>query len=163
MVQTEALLRFWFGEASDEVVAACQQQALWWGKDPAQDALLRSRFEPMVQAEARGELAMLQQPRDLLARILLLDQLPRAIYRDTPDAFAYDVRARELAELLLRGRRDRHSHHAIGGLPVVGGADLMGRRAVRPAGGGRAARPGDRLGDGGRGTAPRGPGGTQSR
>jgi uncharacterized protein (DUF924 family) len=106
-VQTEALLRFWFGEASDEALVARQQQALWWGKDPAQDALLRSRFESAVQAEAHGEWAALQAPRELLARILLLDQLPRAIYRDTPPAFAYDARARELAGQLLHDRRDR--------------------------------------------------------
>jgi len=91
------ILHFWFGDDSDDAVVAGKQQALWWSKNPQTDALIRTRFEPLVLAAAAGELDTWRAtPESLLALILLTDQFPRNIYRDTPDAFRFDPLARKL-------------------------------------------------------------------
>ena len=78
------ILDFWFGAAADK----------WWLHDPDFDAEIRRRFEPTLQAAARGELESWRgQPESCLAYVLLLDQFSRNIYRDTPQAFAQDSRA----------------------------------------------------------------------
>jgi uncharacterized protein (DUF924 family) len=91
------ILHFWFGDDSDDVVVAGKQQALWWSKNPHTDTLIRTRFEPLVLAAEAGELdGWRATPEGLLALILLVDQFPRNIYRDTPDAFSFDPLARKL-------------------------------------------------------------------
>jgi uncharacterized protein (DUF924 family) len=91
------ILHFWFGDDSDDVVVAGKQQALWWSKNPQTDALICTRFEPLVLAAAAGELDTWRAtPESLLALILLTDQFPRNIYRDTPNAFRFDPLARKL-------------------------------------------------------------------
>ena len=62
--------------------------------DPAFDAELRARFEPLVREAAAGALdAWAVSPRGRLALILLLDQLPRNLFRGEPRAFATDAQA----------------------------------------------------------------------
>lgn len=59
--------------------------------------MLRERFEPAVIAAGSGGLDdWASTARGRLALILLTDQLPRNIYRDTPDAFRLDPLARRL-------------------------------------------------------------------
>lgn len=103
--QAEELLSFWFGPDWDRLPAhkvAERQKALWWSKNPETDALCRTRFAPLVQDAAANRLAdWADAPRSLLALVLLLDQLPRNIYRDTPQAFAFDELARQCTHLAL--------------------------------------------------------------
>lgn len=93
----QSILGFWFGDAADDTAAAAGQAGLWWGKSDEVDRQIGERFEAMLQQAAAGELdAWKQTPQGRLALILLLDQFPRNIYRGTPQAFAYDARARAL-------------------------------------------------------------------
>ncbi len=90
----ETILEFWFGEDTDDSVVAKNKSALWWSKNPDVDAEMRQRFESFVDRAAAGELSDWQSsPRGRLALILLTDQFPRSIYRDSPNAFAYDSKA----------------------------------------------------------------------
>ena len=90
----ETILEFWFGEDTDDSVVAKNKSALWWSKNPDVDAEMRQRFESFVHRAAAGELSDWQSsPRGRLALILLTDQFPRSIYRDSPNAFAYDAKA----------------------------------------------------------------------
>ncbi|MGB6449986.1 MAG: DUF924 family protein, partial [Steroidobacteraceae bacterium] len=58
------------------------------------DQAIAARFEPLVAEAAQGKLASwADSPRRRLSLIILLDQLPRNIYRGTPRAFAADQRA----------------------------------------------------------------------
>lgn len=99
------VLTFWFGADWQTLPAhqvAGRQRTLWWGKDPAIDADCRSRFETLVQDAAANRLAdWSETPASLLALVLLLDQMPRNIYRDTPQAFAFDELARQYTHLAL--------------------------------------------------------------
>lgn len=93
----QPLLALWFGDEADDVLRATRQAPLWWGKSSETDALLASRFGEQAEAAAKGCLAhWADAPSGRLALILLLDQLPRNIHRNTPAAFAQDPLARDL-------------------------------------------------------------------
>jgi uncharacterized protein (DUF924 family) len=63
----------------------------WFKVDPAFDAALRERFEAAHLAASRGELDHWgDTPEGALALVLLLDQIPRNIWRGSPHAFATD-------------------------------------------------------------------------
>lgn len=92
------LLVFWFGDDPDDAAVAKSQAELWWGHRAETDELLQARFGAAASAAATELLDhWVGSPRGRLALVLLLDQLPRAIHRDTPAAFAQDAKARKVA------------------------------------------------------------------
>lgn len=102
METVDSILHYWFGTSSDEADIIRDQSSLWWKKNPRVDAEIRQRFEATLEAELRDELESWgDDPRGLLARILLCDQFPRNMYRDTAKSFAFDARARQLAHATL--------------------------------------------------------------
>lgn len=108
VMDRDELLRFWFGEDADSTTTAEAQAELWWGRSPATDELLQERFGAAASAAAAGVLDhWTGSPRGRLALILLLDQLPRAIHRGTPAAFATDAKALETARRGLDSGADR--------------------------------------------------------
>ena len=93
-MKVEAVLEFWFGSNPDDAAIAKEKSALWWSKNPQVDDEIRGRFEGLVAKAAAGELSYWEAtPTGRLALILLTDQFPRNIYRDSPRAFAYDAKA----------------------------------------------------------------------
>jgi uncharacterized protein (DUF924 family) len=83
------VLHFWFEET---------RPRQWFAKDPGFDALLRDRFLGLTGRAISGELSRWgEAPRSGLALVLLLDQFPRQIWRDTAQAFAADERALALS------------------------------------------------------------------
>lgn len=91
------LLAFWFGELSSKQ---------WFMKDAAVDAAMRNRFAPAYERVAAtleiGD--ALTSPEAALAHILLLDQIPRNVFRGTPRSFESDGKAVALAsEAVARG------------------------------------------------------------
>ncbi|MEQ1616914.1 MAG: DUF924 family protein [Terricaulis sp.] len=82
--------------------------AAWFKKDAAFDDELRTRFEAAHHAAARGECADWEQSAEsALALILLLDQIPRNIYRNSAHAFATDPLAQALADRAVNAGFDR--------------------------------------------------------
>lgn len=76
--------------------------AKWFARDEAFDAGLRTRFLDEHFAAARREReASLADAGGALALILLLDQVPRNVFRDSAHAFATDPLAREYARRAL--------------------------------------------------------------
>ena len=95
----EDILDFWFNE--------CEPQQ-WWRKDPDFDALVRRRFSLWHGRATRCELfAWRNTAAGRLAEILLLDQFSRNMFRDTPDAFAWDALALVLAQEAVAAGLDR--------------------------------------------------------
>ncbi len=85
---------FWFGSNPDDAAVAAERAKLWWAKDAAVDAEMRRRFASCVADAASGRLdAWLATPCGRLTLILVTDQFPRNIYRDTAQAFHYDALA----------------------------------------------------------------------
>jgi uncharacterized protein (DUF924 family) len=92
------LLDFWFGDDAEDVAIAKAKAELWWGHLAETDELLQARFGAAASAAAAGVLDhWTGSPQGRLALILLLDQIPRAIHRGTPAAFAQDEMARKVA------------------------------------------------------------------
>jgi uncharacterized protein (DUF924 family) len=76
--------------------------AKWFARDDAFDAALRARFiDEHFAAARRGREASLADADGALALILLLDQVPRNVFRDSAHAFATDPLAREYAQRAL--------------------------------------------------------------
>ena len=93
----QPLLDGWFGDYPTAVQTAAARGGLWFGKRDSQDIEARERFGAQVeQALAGGLTEWAQCPEGWLALVLLLDQLPRMIFRDTPKSFSGDLRAQAL-------------------------------------------------------------------
>jgi uncharacterized protein (DUF924 family) len=86
----------------------------WFAKDPAFDAVCRARFESLHYAAARRELdAWSTTPEGSLALILLLDQIPRNLWRGTAHAFATDPLALAFAEQAIEAGHDRRTANEL--------------------------------------------------
>ncbi|MDF9776318.1 DUF924 family protein [Pseudomonas baetica] len=104
----QPLLYWWFGSSESASEVAAQKGKLWFGKRDSQDLEARERFGDWVeQALAGGLSEWMQRPDGWLALVLLLDQLPRMIFRDTPKAFAGDLRAQKLVAQGIAADFDR--------------------------------------------------------
>ncbi len=98
------LLNFWFGESDDRG----KSRAQWFRKDDAFDALCRRRFAGLWQEAAGGKLDRWRQhAHECLALIVLLDQFPRNMFRDSGRAFASDAPARAATVHALAQGYDR--------------------------------------------------------
>ncbi len=86
------ILDFWFGDAGSAEFG--NARAAWFRKDSVFDRLIEQRFGATVQAALAGGLHDWDEsPASRLARIVVLDQFTRNIFRDTPKAFAGDALA----------------------------------------------------------------------
>jgi uncharacterized protein (DUF924 family) len=90
------VLKFWFEQTEPDQ---------WFEKDPTFDASIRERFiglhEILVSRRNNGLLADAQTA---LAAVIVLDQMSRNMFRDTPRAFAADPQAFWVAEAaIVRG------------------------------------------------------------
>jgi len=87
------ILDFWFGEPPPA------ERDHWFRKDPAFDAAIRDRFGATISAACAGGFGeWCHDPRGALARVIVLDQFTRNVYRGTPDAFSGDARALATSE-----------------------------------------------------------------
>lgn len=90
----QAILHFWFHTLSPEQ---------WFIKDNALDHRIRQQFLAITEAAARGECSHWRYSmHGRLAEIIVLDQFPRNIWRDTPKAFAHDDMALALAQEAIK-------------------------------------------------------------
>ena len=90
----DQILDFWFSEAGPDK---------WYANDPKFDVEVRDRFLATFESAAAGECAAWREDAPgRLAEIIVLDQFPRNIYRDTPLAFASDPVALVLAQEAVR-------------------------------------------------------------
>lgn len=101
-----AVLDFWF--LSAPMGGQDEPRADWFRKDAAFDEHIRQQFGTLVDTALAGQLPDWGDSAAAgLARILVLDQFPRNLFRDSPRAFAGDAAALALAEALLTSGRDR--------------------------------------------------------
>ncbi|MCJ8169582.1 DUF924 family protein [Atopomonas sediminilitoris] len=90
----QPLLDWWFGTAPTLQARIEQRHGLWFGKHDAQDQQAQQRFGTAVKQALRGELdPSIDSPTRWLGLLLLLDQLPRMLYRQDARAFSGDRHA----------------------------------------------------------------------
>jgi uncharacterized protein (DUF924 family) len=101
--RANALLDFWFGPPGDP--ARDQHREMWFKATEEFDAALRREFLADYEAAAAGALQSWELSAEgALALVLLLDQVPRNIFRGTPRAYVTDPAARAVADRgLARG------------------------------------------------------------
>ncbi len=79
---------------------------LWFGKSEQTDLEIWNRFGADVALAFRGHYDHwaldLEHPRLLVALVLMLDQFPRNMYRDTPQMYGCDARCQALVKRGLR-------------------------------------------------------------
>jgi uncharacterized protein (DUF924 family) len=103
---TSELLGYWFGALHDDMpwdrerAPFAVHYARWFGKDRAIDLEIKERFEPALLSLtasahdwARVQSAVADDPRASLAITVMLDQLPRNMYRDSPRMYQHDALA----------------------------------------------------------------------
>jgi uncharacterized protein (DUF924 family) len=101
-----AVLDFWFGPPDD--AAREQHREIWFRATEEFDAALRREFLGDYEAAAAGALESWEaSPEGALALVLLLDQLPRNIFRKDPRAYATDAAARAVADRAIEHGFDR--------------------------------------------------------
>jgi len=95
-----ALLDFWFGPIGD-ADRECHR-ARWFKSTDQFDAALRREFLSDYEAAAAGALLSWEASAEgALALVLLLYQVPRNIFRETPGAYATDAAACATADRAL--------------------------------------------------------------
>ena len=125
--QAQEVLAFWFGETWPRQ---------WFAKDAAFDGLVRDRFLGLTrQALAAALDAWGAEPPSALALVLLLDQFPRQICRDTAMAFAGDSQALALSlQAVKRGWLEAELEQArrqFWLMPLMHAEDLAGALMLR--------------------------------
>jgi uncharacterized protein (DUF924 family) len=74
----------------------------WFAKKPAFDETIRLKFEPTHHAAARGTYdRWAATPEGALALLIVLDQFPRNLFRDSAHAYATDGKARAVARAAI--------------------------------------------------------------
>jgi uncharacterized protein (DUF924 family) len=101
--RAEILLEFWF--APERASERDQFRNIWFQATPEFDAALAERFRDDYDCAAAGACEPWRDaPQTCLALLLLLDQLPRNLFRNSPRAYATDAAALETAsEAVARG------------------------------------------------------------
>lgn len=95
--RAQTLLDFWFGPPGDPERE--DHRPIWFKSTPEHDAQLRELFLADYERAAAGAHAAWEAvPESALALVLLLDQIPRNIFRDSPRTYATDAAARAIAD-----------------------------------------------------------------
>ncbi|HTU62873.1 MAG TPA: DUF924 family protein [Polyangiales bacterium] len=93
-----AIHAFWLGLPARDHAQLITKFKRWYQGGADVDRVIQQRFANSVERALAGELAAWEaEPRGRLALILLLDQFTRNLFRDTPRAYAGDVKACALA------------------------------------------------------------------
>ncbi|MDJ0942617.1 MAG: DUF924 family protein [Kiloniellales bacterium] len=104
MTSISDVLGFWFAPG---------MAARWFVSDPAFDAEVKARLGRAAEAAARGELDhWAETPEGAVALVLLLDQVPRNLYRGDGRAFDGDAAARAVTRRALEAGFDRELDQA---------------------------------------------------
>lgn len=89
-----SLLADWFGDLKTDGHSPAERVTRWWSKDPEFDTWLSETYGEHVEAAlARNYAHWSAAPDSWLALLLLLDQLPRNIFRGSHRMYAGDEQA----------------------------------------------------------------------
>jgi uncharacterized protein (DUF924 family) len=108
MSSVDEILSFWFGAPGQPGYG--KSRKVWFLKSPQFDQEIRDRFLSTYEQAAIGQLDDWQTSSSgALALILLLDQFPRNLFRNQPQAFATDTKAIAVAQAAIaRGFDQQH-------------------------------------------------------
>jgi uncharacterized protein (DUF924 family) len=94
-----AIIDFWFSDYAED---------RWFRIDPDFDRDIADRFGALYERAASGELSSwLKSAETALALAILLDQIPRNIFRGTPRAFESGDQALEVSRIAITNAYDQ--------------------------------------------------------
>ncbi|MEP0322255.1 DUF924 family protein [Bauldia litoralis] len=100
--------RYWFGPLAAPADRNPEKAEIWFKRSDETDAHIRETWGDAIAAAAAVAWDLDELSREeQVGLIVLLDQFPRNIYRTTGEAFAYDRKARAIADALLVDGLDR--------------------------------------------------------
>src|SRR5437868_937605 len=95
----EQVLHFWFEELRPQD---------WFTRDPQVDETIRNRFLSLYERLAKHiPQEATATARGALATVIVLDQFPRNLFRDSPRAFATDALALSIADRAIQSSLDQ--------------------------------------------------------
>ncbi len=98
-VLPHAIIEFWF---------APEHKELWYEKNDDFDSKIRMLFENTYMEAAAGTLDHWKSTANgALSLVIVLDQFPRNMYRNSPKAFAADAKALNIAQYALEHQFDQ--------------------------------------------------------
>ena len=104
----DEILRFWFNDSIGPDSCLHSHERRWFRADPIFDETIRHRYGDLIASAGAGGLdGWAHTPRGRLALIVLLDQFPRNIFRDSAAAYAFDTRARVISREGIAAQLDR--------------------------------------------------------
>jgi uncharacterized protein (DUF924 family) len=102
----EDICEFWFPDTGFWKDQSTFSRWIYDRMQGGMDDAIRTHFQDVTLAAARSELDhWAETVRGRLALLIVLDQFPRSLWRDTPAAFAQDIKATRLA---LEGIQNGH-------------------------------------------------------
>lgn len=106
-----AILDYWFADIGTGFDLR-QQYSIWFSGDETIDHAIARYFGQWVDSALAGQLSGWQStPEGLLAKVLLLDQFTRNIYRGDARAYDGDEQARQLVKAALANGEDKQLHY----------------------------------------------------
>ena len=109
--RAQALLDFWFGNSDDP--DRYHHRQIWFRSTAEFDAAVRENFAADHDAAVTGKYAEWEaEPLAALALVMLLDQVPRNIFRSSPRAFASDPQALATTMRAMEHGFDQQIHAA---------------------------------------------------
>lgn len=94
--EIKKILDYWFGPIENETTLE-KRNHLWFGGDPQIDEYIRNNFESLVLQAKQGQFdSWTATPEGTLSLIILLDQFPLNMYRQSAKAFDFEVKGLEI-------------------------------------------------------------------
>jgi len=99
---------YWFGPLAGPGERNAEKAEIWFEQSDETDAHIREAYGGFIPRAAAvdWELDALSR-EEQVGLIILLDQFPRNIHRESGEAFAHDTKAREIAGASIDGGLDR--------------------------------------------------------
>jgi uncharacterized protein (DUF924 family) len=111
MATAADVLAFWFADSLTSAEGLARQYRRWFRQNDAFDAEIAARFASLPEDAAQGQLnAWRSRPDTTTALVLVLDQFPRSLYRNSSRAFAFDAKALAEAEAAIARGDDDAAH-----------------------------------------------------
>lgn len=127
MNDVESVLDFWFGSLDEEGAASKEFAQRWYQKSDAFDASIRQRFMTLYETLAAGSSpeGWDDSTTARLARVIVLDQFTRNMFRGSGQMYASDDVALALSRSLVPDLRALGTHAAAFALmPLMHAEDL---------------------------------------
>jgi len=98
-ISHQDILNFWFDK---------DNKSKWFVSDDTFDQLIKLRFSDIYEQAIQGKLSSWSEsPETILALIIILDQFPRNMFRNSPLSFASDKQALEYTKHALSQNFDK--------------------------------------------------------